>query len=105
MSELRDTLERIAVGIERLAEDPVIQMETAPPNCPHCERMNPTISVEESGGTGPMAEFVIRAKCSYCNEIFFALPIQWECVQEISHLEKLLEAQKELTGHGPNGSQ
>lgn len=103
MSELKEILERMATAIEKLGEDPVIQMETAPPVCPHCEQINPTINVQESGGTGPMAEFVIRCSCQRCKRTFYALPVQWECVPEIAMLEQVLEQHKELSGYGDNG--
>lgn len=104
MSELTEILTRLTEAVEKLGEDPVIQVETAPPVCPHCETMNPVISVDESGGTGLMAEFIIRCKCHKCNRIFYALPIQWRCVGEISQLEQVIAEQKELSGYGNNGN-
>jgi hypothetical protein len=99
------SLERIADALEKLGEDPVIQIETAPPVFPHCERMNPTVAVDESGGVGALAEFVIRCECDHCKNVFYVLPIQWRCVKSLSELEQTIEEQKELTGHGNNGSQ
>lgn len=104
MSDTNEILERIASGIEKLGEDPVIHMETAPPVCPHCETINPEINVQESGGTGPMAEFVIRCTCQKCHHIFYALPVQWECVPEVSMLESVIEQHKEISGYGNNGN-
>lgn len=103
MSDTNEILERIAVGIERLAEDPVIQMETGPPVCPHCERVNPNVRVNESGGSGPLAEFVIQASCLHCGRTFYALPVQWQCAAQLSHVEPLLQQLKELSGYGNNG--
>ena len=104
MAEITEVLERIAAGIERLAEDPVINVETAPPVCPHCETMNPNVSTEDTGGTGPMAEYAVRFTCQKCNRVFYALPIQWTCVPEISMLEQVLEQHKEISGYGNNGN-
>ena len=103
--EEKEILERIAVGIERLGEDPVIHLETGPPVCPHCEEMNPVVHVEESGGSGLLSEFVIRAHCKNCNRVFYALPIQWRCVAEVSEIEPALQQMKELSGYGNNGTQ
>jgi uncharacterized Zn-finger protein len=100
-----ELLERIAKGVEALAEDPVIHMETAPPVCPYCDTVNPSITVEESGGTGPMAEFVIRALCNSCNRVFYSLPVQWRSARNVGDLEQIVEQQKELTGYGNNGAQ
>jgi len=88
-----------------MAEDPVIEMETGPPNCPHCDRVNPVIRVEESGGTGLMAEFVIQARCEHCGNTFYALPMQWQCVQRLTQINEILEARKEVAGYGNNGNE
>ena len=103
MSRLEETLNRIAVACERMAEDPVVEMETGPPACPHCDRMNPVIRVEESGGTGLMAEFVIQAKCEHCGNTFYALPLQYQTVGRLTQINEILEARKELAGYGSNG--
>jgi uncharacterized protein with PIN domain len=104
VSDTNEILERIASGIEKLGEDPVIQVETAPPVCPHCETINPVVSVEESGGTGPLSEFVIRCVCQKCKRVFYALPIQWTCVSEMRQLEQIVAQHKELSGYGSNGN-
>lgn len=104
MSQLGDKLDRIADALERLGDDPVIQMETGPPVCPHCERMNPNVDVEESGGSGPLSEFVIRATCLHCNNVFYCLIMQWQTVAEISQIQPLMDQLKELSGYGNNGN-
>jgi hypothetical protein len=105
VSKLEETLNRIAVACERMAEDPVIQMETGPPACPHCDRINPVIKVEESGGTGLMAEFVIQAKCEHCGKVFYALPVQYHIATRVSQIPEMLEARKEIAGYGNNGTE
>lgn len=107
MSEMNEILERIAAGIEKLGEDPVIQMETAPPVCPKCEKINPVIRVEESGGVGLMAEFVIRAKCEHCGTVFYALPLQWDITERLTEMNQMVQARREIGGYGNgnNGSQ
>jgi len=96
-------LERAAVALERLAEDPVIQMETGPPVCPHCEKMNPMVRVEESNAQGPLGEFVIQAHCVNCNHVFYGLPLQWECVKTTEDARLVLKEREEIRGFN-NGS-
>lgn len=102
---VEELLERIALGVERLGEDPVIQMETGPPNCPHCDTVNPIVAVRESEAAGPMAEFIIRATCENCGYEFYAMPLQWECVKTIAQIHELVEAHKELGGYGDDRTQ
>lgn len=105
MTEVADTneiLERIAAACERMAEDPVIQMETGPPVCPHCEKMNPVIRVEESGGTGLMAEFVIKAQCQSCGKLFYAIPLQFHTTTRLTEVPEILQARKEIAGYERN---
>ena len=105
MSRLEETLQRIAVACEKMAEDPVIEMETGPPACPHCDRVNPVIRVEESGGTGLMDEFVIQAKCEHCGHVFYALPLQYQSVTRLTQINEMVSARKEVAGYGNNGNE
>jgi hypothetical protein len=72
-----ELLERIAVGVEHLAEDPVVEIEAGPPVCPACGRFNPEISVREQESHGPMFEFVLVAHCTHCTQKFYAVPTAW----------------------------
>jgi len=96
-------LERAADALERLAEDPVIEMETGPPVCPHCETINPTVRVEESSAQGKLGEFVIQAHCLHCNSVIYALPVQWQCVKTTDEAGEILREMEEIRGHGFNG--
>lgn len=97
-SEIKDLLERGVSAIERLAEDPVIHMETGPPVCPHCERVNPAVRVEEGTATGPLAEFLIQAHCQHCNNVFYAFPFQWTTVKTTDEARKIVAERVELSG-------
>jgi NMD protein affecting ribosome stability and mRNA decay len=72
-----ELLERIAVGVEHLAEDPVVEIEAGPPVCPHCGRFNPEISVREVEAQGPIFEYVLVAHCNNCGQKFYAVPQTW----------------------------
>jgi len=101
-TELNRLLQRGVEALERLAEDPVIQVATSPPNCPHCERINPVIRVEESANTGSMAEFVIRAHCQHCNSIFYAVPLQWGTVRSLEEVKDVIAERVEAGGYSHN---
>ena len=97
--EIRALLERGVQAIEKLAEDPVIHLETAPPVCPHCEKVNPVIRVGESEGTGEMAEFVIQAQCLSCNKVFYSLPLQWACAKTVGEITTVIQERAEFGGY------
>jgi hypothetical protein len=89
-------LERAADALEHLAQDPVIQIEGGPPFCPHCERINPVVRVEESSAQGPLADFIIQAHCVHCNSVFYALPVNWECLKTTEEAKQALQEREEI---------
>jgi hypothetical protein len=99
-----ELLGRIASACERMAEDPVIQMETGPPVCPHCGKMNPVVQTKDTGGTGLMAEFVIKATCTNCGNIFYAIPLQYQVTSRITEIPEILQARREISGYERNGN-
>lgn len=101
--ELHELLDRIARGIEHLAEDPVVEMETGPPICPHCQKMNPDVRVQESEGSGPLDEILMRCHCLSCNNLFYAVPVQWDCVKTVEEVQQVISERQELTAHANNG--
>lgn len=102
---LQEYLERGIAALESLAQDPVIEIETAPPVCPHCGRMNPTVRVQETEAIGSMAEIVYRFHCTHCNSVFYGIPIQWDCVKETSEAKSILEERAEIRGFDRNENQ
>lgn len=98
LMRLEKLLERGVLAFERMADDPVIQMETKPPVCPHCEKMNPSVRVQESEAEGKLAEFVIQAQCLYCHKPFFAIPVQWEVASSVEEVRQMISERAELRG-------
>jgi hypothetical protein len=98
-AEMKSLLERGVSAVERLAEDPVIHMETGPPVCPNCDRKNPVVRVEESSATGLLGEFVIQCHCQHCDYVFYGIPIQWNCVKTTSQASEILKERAELSGY------
>lgn len=99
--KLEAVLERIAVGVERLAEDPVVEIEAAPPACPACGRFNPEITVKESEGSGPMMEFLLQTGCNNCGQAFYAMPISWRIMTTRGQVEQELNERREINNVNP----
>lgn len=91
-----EILERIAVGIEKLADDPVLQVESGPPVCPHCETLNPVVQVTESSGEGPFSTFCLEPVCGNCGNLFYAVPLEWATFQTYQDAEAELDRRREV---------
>jgi len=89
--ELLGLAQRGVTALEKLAEDPVVQLETGPPVCPFCDKMNPDVRVAESEAQGPLAEFVIRAQCLSCNNLIFGVPLHWAMGKNIEEIRAVIE--------------
>jgi len=87
----RQLLERGVIALENLAADPVIHIESGPPVCPHCDQMNPDVHVTESEASGPLSEFVVRALCMSCSQVFYALPRMWTSVKSVAEAQREIE--------------
>jgi hypothetical protein len=95
-----DRLDRINKTLEKLAEEPdEIQMEVAPPVCPHCGQFNPTVRVL-GDSTGPLMECVLEAECGNCNKTMFAVPIQWDMIPDIETYRLYLAEREKLQDAG-----
>lgn len=99
--ELRQVLERGVIALEALAQDPIINIEAAPPVCPKCNRMNPNVSVEQ-GSDGPLAECVLVARCGNCNEVFYAVPITWHMFTNQDDVLREFQERAEMMSNGGN---
>jgi phage FluMu protein Com len=87
--------ERIAIALERIVEpEPEEVEEFPPPKCPHCNTFNPTISTEDSKGTGSISSFVIRGHCNHCGKVIYAVSERWVLHPEYQMAEKHLESIK-----------
>jgi hypothetical protein len=98
-----DALNRIAKGVDRLAEDPVIQMEIGPPVCPHCGVFNPKVAYEDAAGEGPLYEFFMAFICQECDTPFAAVPVQWSMHTHKDSLEQEIRERAENFNGNGNG--
>lgn len=73
-----DIAERVAVACEKMAEDPIVEMEIGPPVCPHCNFLNPRVNQPSTdGGDGRLFEFIAEFECLECGKRFIGVPINW----------------------------
>lgn len=99
-----ELLERIATGIEKIADEPILQTEGGPPACPHCNTLNPTITVAELGeASGPFVQYFIDVNCGECDKQFWAVPIEWAAFTELNDaVNELKRRAGALNGNGGN---
>jgi hypothetical protein len=100
--EITDLIERGVSALERLAQDPVIEMQTGPPVCPHCDEMNPLVEVSESNARGKLGEVVFKFTCMHCSTIIYGIPLQWQMTETMYEVERLIAERAELAGYVNN---
>lgn len=70
-------LERLAGANEeiiRLAnEEPIV--ENGPPVCPHCGKLNPSVTQLNAGGSGPLNDFQLVGETHCCNRQVYCVPV------------------------------
>jgi hypothetical protein len=98
---LESLIERGVTALEKLAQDEIeFQVETKPPVCPYCNMMNPKVRVSGSDESGLLAEFLIQAFCFNCNNIFYVIPLQTECVKTVEDAREVVYEKIRLGGYG-----
>lgn len=63
--------------MEKLANEPLIEITPAPPQCPHCSRINPEIQLDQSSGRGIISDYVLEATCANCGRPIYAISKEW----------------------------
>lgn len=92
MERAEELLERIAVAVEKLGEEPEFEIPTSPPVCPHCGTLDPVVIVHEDvRQQGKMSEFFIKLTCTNCSNIYFVMPQGWVNFTELSELREFFE--------------
>jgi hypothetical protein len=75
VSRVEELLERMANALDKMSNDPEIEIEGGPPICANCGRMNPIVDLSpQPGGRGPLAEIAIEATCTHCGSLTIAIP-------------------------------
>jgi len=102
----REILERIAVSLEKLAEDPQIEIEAGPPMCPNCGKLNPQITIfQEDKAEGQLGEWILEAECHHCNSPIFGWVESWSLHRMRETLIQELQERAEHGNHGTNNDQ
>jgi hypothetical protein len=97
--EMRELLERGIRAIESLSEEPEIKVQTFPAVCPHCEKVNPIVEVNDQRDSGKLGEIVIPCKCLECGNGFFAIPFQFQVARTVEDANNLMAERAEMTGY------
>lgn len=96
-------LERGVRALEKIAEEPILQTEGGPPICPHCNTLNPRVTVSADESDGPLAEFALVAKCGPCGGTIFGVPLEWGLFTNPEEArEEIARRRAVLNGNGSN---
>lgn len=97
-----ELLERQTIAVERQADaydklvdiatrEEMIVAEPGPSICPHCGKLNPTITVLDNDGSGPIDEYLLAAETHCCNRPIFAIPDSWIIAPSQAEAESIME--------------
>lgn len=100
IDKLIAAVERQAEATEQMLtiarEEQITMAEPGPPVCPHCGKLNPTVTqIGETSGSGELSEFVMQAETHCCNRSIYCVPIGWDTT---THVELALDILKMRKG-------
>ncbi len=75
---LCNSSEAIANALNKLANEPFIEMEIPPPQSPHCNKVDPLVKLDsvEDNAEGYMTQFLVAGTCGHCNGELYSIPRQ-----------------------------
>ncbi len=80
MQRTHELLERMCVSLEKISNDPEIEIDAGPPLCPSCGTLNPKVRLPQTeGGTGPLGEIMIEAICASCSHTIYVVIESYSC--------------------------
>jgi hypothetical protein len=91
---LTGLIERGVVALEKMAEEPMVNLEVGLPVCPFCETINPNVYMRETDGLGPLLEIVLYVQCQACKEFFYAVPVDWHMFKARADVEAEMDTRK-----------
>ena len=72
------SVNKLSKNLERLVDEPMVEIESAPPKCPHCNIINPSIVMAPSDQiAGPVNEFILVGRCTNCQNDIFGIATGW----------------------------
>lgn len=100
MTRTESLIERIAIALEKLADDPVVEIDAGPPICPHCGKLDPTVRFVSEESTGKLSEFIIQGTCQECSEILYGSIESYSMHQSVETLQQEFQMRRA----GDNGT-
>lgn len=105
--EMTKYLDRICSSLEKLeklADEPFVEIEPVPPSCPHCSVIDPeVVTSEDGGGTGKLSSFILIGICKNCGNKLFGVVNHWVVHTKQSEARDNINQIKERLGYGNNG--
>jgi hypothetical protein len=89
-----ELLKRGVAALEKLASDPVVEIEAGEPLCPNCGEFDPEIKIDPDvvyGGAGRLSEFIIEATCSKCGNTMYGLCDSFNMHQSLETVAQVIE--------------
>lgn len=93
------TLNRIADSLEKLVDEPLLQIEQPPIQCPHCGKVNPAVQIEESESQGKIDEYALEATCMNCGRPMFGVVFDMVVFKTRSEAVAVLNQRKAQNGN------
>lgn len=95
--------ERAVTALEKIAEEPIMQTVGGPPICPHCNTLNPRVTVIEGESVGPLVEFCMIATCGPCGNTIYGVPLEWAIFSDAEEARgEISRRAGALNGNGGN---
>lgn len=70
--------QRIAVALETLVNEPLVEIKTPFPQCPHCGEVNPEVHMNEMPASqGKLSEYVVECRCVKCKNSIYGVIVEW----------------------------
>lgn len=97
VKELRRNADATEKMVELAQAEPTFMIETGPPVCPHCGRLNPEVTDVGAGGSGPLGDFVMVGETHCCNKTLYAVPIGFETFPQVELAQDALNRRGGMT--------
>lgn len=75
---------RIADALDTLVNEPLVELRVAPPQCPYCGEINPTVKImpHPDEVQGPMSDFLVEVMCTHCGKLSYSISAEWKMVPD-----------------------
>lgn len=87
-------VERGVLALEKLASDPVVEIEAGPPICPSCGKHDPIVTMMETEGQGKLSDFIIKGQCHTCGETIYGIIESYSMHASLDSLKNEMEVRR-----------